>query len=382
MAVGEGEDGRMTGRIVLFGATGYTGELTARRLVADGAKPLLVGRREQAVKALAADLNLEHAVADAGHPDQVRALLDPGDVILSTVGPFLRHGLPAVQAAVDARAHYLDSTGEPPFIRRVFEEFGPKARAAGVGLLTAMGYDFVPGNLAGAIAAQRALDAGGTPTQLDVGYFLTGKVGAGAMSGGTRASVGGVMLAPSFAWRGGRLQVERGGAHVRSFRVGGRTRTGLTVGGSEHLALPVSYPTLQDVRVYLGWADKASRVVQVGGAVTGALGRLPVIRPVLERGVQRLAGTGSTGGPGPAERALTGSLAVAEAKDRDGRLLATAVLRGPNAYDLTAGLLSWGAIRALAGDLLDAGALGPVDGYGLAALTAAAAGLGLTADPA
>ena len=92
----------------------------------------------------------------------MRALVERGDVLVSTVGPFARWGEPAVQAAIAAGAHYLDSTGEGSFIREVFERFGPGAQAAGCGLVTAFGYDWVPGNLAGALALR---DAGEAATQ-------------------------------------------------------------------------------------------------------------------------------------------------------------------------------------------------------------------------
>ena len=54
-----------------------------------------------------------------------------------------------------------------------------------MGLLTAMGYDWVPGNLAGALALERAGDAA---VRVDTGYFITGDASVGGMSGGTRAS--------------------------------------------------------------------------------------------------------------------------------------------------------------------------------------------------
>lgn len=115
---------RMSGRIVLFGATGYTGQLTARALVAAGATPLLAGRSADRLQRLAAELGgLEHAVADVARPATLRGLLARGDVLVSTVGPFVRWGEPALRAAVDAGAHYLDSTGEPPFIQSVFERY-------------------------------------------------------------------------------------------------------------------------------------------------------------------------------------------------------------------------------------------------------------------
>src|SRR4051794_34339758 len=114
----------MAGRIVVFGATGYTGELTARALVERGAMPVLAGRDADRVARLAAELGgLESAVADVDRPGSVRALVERGDVLVTTVGPYLRFGEPALEAAVDAGAHYFDSTGEGPFIRRVFDEY-------------------------------------------------------------------------------------------------------------------------------------------------------------------------------------------------------------------------------------------------------------------
>src|ERR1700750_1215740 len=168
----------MPGRIVLYGATGYMGGLTARAMVASGARPVLAGRDQSRLSALAARLSragdgaeLETAVATTEGPGPLRDLIGAGDVLVSTAGPFLKVGRPVVTAAVEAGAVYLDSTGDPPFIREVFEEFGPRAERTGAVLLTAFGYDYVPGNLAGALA----LDAAGPrATRVRVGYFVNG----------------------------------------------------------------------------------------------------------------------------------------------------------------------------------------------------------------
>ncbi len=191
----------MPARIVLFGATGYTGRLTAAALRELGAEPLLAGRDAATLAVLAEELggSLETAIADVADPQSVRALVERGDVLVSTVGPFARWGAPAVEAAIAAGCAYMDSTGEPPFIRRVFEEWGPRATASGVPLLTALGYDWVPGNLAGALALD---EAGAAARSVEIGYFITGS-GMGGMSGGTRASTVGVMLEPGFAFRQG-----------------------------------------------------------------------------------------------------------------------------------------------------------------------------------
>ena len=101
----------MAGRIVVFGATGYTGELTAR-LVERGATPLLAGRDTDRVARLAAELGgLESTVADVDRPGSVRAPVERGDVLVTTVGPYLRFGEPALEAAVDAGADDFDATG-------------------------------------------------------------------------------------------------------------------------------------------------------------------------------------------------------------------------------------------------------------------------------
>lgn len=363
----------MAGRIVLFGATGYTGELTARALVARGARPVLAARNPDRVRALARALGgLDHAVADVERPAAVGELVGRGDVLVSTVGPFVRWGQPAVEAAIAAGAHYIDSTGEGTFIRRVFEDFGPRAAAAGCGLLTAFGYDWVPGNLAGGLALR---DAGIAAVRVEVGYFMTGRAAAGAMSGGTRASAAGMLLEAGFAWRGGRIVSERGAKRAQRFSVGGRDRPAISVGSSEHFALPRLAP-LRDVDVYLGWFGPASRPLQVLSLGLAAGTRLPGAKTALSGLLGRVV-KGSTGGPDAAARAPTGSCVVAIVRDAGGRRLAEVRLEGPNGYDLTASLLAWGAERAAAGRLEGSGALGPVDGFGLDALEAGCAEAGL-----
>src|SRR4051794_33047096 len=160
----------MRGRIVVFGATGYTGRLVAERLVAAGVRPVLAVRNpERLAPSLA---GLETVRADALRQNTVFALVSsPDDVLVSTVGPFAQWGMPAARAAVAAGCTYLDSTGEPAFIRRVFGELGAPAEASGARLLTAMGYDYVPGALAGALALD---EAGEDAVRVDVGYYALG----------------------------------------------------------------------------------------------------------------------------------------------------------------------------------------------------------------
>jgi short subunit dehydrogenase-like uncharacterized protein len=362
---------RRVGRIVLFGATGYTGELTAHALVARGEKPVLAARSREKLERLASELggDLEIAEADVSRPDTVRALVERGDVLVTTVGPFARWGEPAVQAAIASGAHYIDSTGEPEFVRAVFERHGRGAESAGCGLVTAFGYDWVPGNLAGALALREAGDAA---ARVDVGYFMTGRAGSGDMSGGTRASAAGAVTAPSFGWRDGHLVTERGAKRVRSFSVKGRERPAISVGSSEHFTLPRLAPELREVNAYLGWFGPMSRPMQAMSVVTSLPGVGAAVGAVAGRFVK-----GSTGGPDATQRAKTGSHFQAFAYDAAGRELAHVVLEGPNGYTLTGDLLAWGAIQARDGNLKGTGALGPADGFGLDELEAGCAEAGL-----
>lgn len=371
----------MTSRIVLFGATGFTGRLVAEALLRRGAAPLLVGRSRDRLLALREDLaatypaasDVEVEVADATDTTAVARLLRRQDVLVTTVGPFLRVGLPAVTAAAEVGATYLDSTGEPPFVRRVVQDHGPVAERTGAALVPAFGYDYVPGNLAGALALA---EAGAAATAVRVGYFVTGASGPSALSGGTVASAAGMVLEEGYAWRAGTLLPERAAAHVRSFTAAGRTRSAVSLAGSEHLFLPREHPTLRDVEVYLGWTGPLSRAAQVSSAASAVLLQAPGARPVVRAALRRLA-PGSSGGPDAGARARVRTVAVAEALDAAGEVLATVELHGPSPYDLTAELLAWAATTAAVDGVRGVGALGPVEAFGLAPLTGACAAMGL-----
>src|SRR4051812_37855353 len=316
----------MAGRIVLFGASGYTGRLTAEALIRRGARPVLAGRSADRLAELASELGgLDYAIADVARPETVQDLVESGDVLLTTVGPFQRWGRAAAEAAVKKGAHYLDSTGEPPFIREVFERYGPAAAQAGIGMLTAFGYDWVPGNLAGALALR---EAGDEAERVDVGYFFTGD-NRDAASGGTRASLVGVIAAPSYAWREGRIVTERGAKRMRQFDVNGRSRPGVSVGASENFALPRLAPHLREVNTYLGWFGPFSRPMQAVSLAGSAAFKVPGTSAAFEAVTNRFV-KGSTGGPDAEARAKNGSHIVAEAYGPGGRLLSEVHVTGPN----------------------------------------------------
>ena len=344
-------------RIVVFGATGVTGRRTAERLVAAGARPVLAGRDDRALQALSDRLGgVPILHADALRPNSVFALLDDGDVLVSTVGPFARWGEPAVRAAIAAGAVYIDSTGEPVFIRRVFEELGPAARRAGAALLPAQGFDFVPGALAGALALE---EAGPDAVRVDVGYFAFGAT----LSPGTRLSVVGAALNDQYAYRDGRLRTVRGAERLRSFHAKGRDRVAMSVGGAEHFTLPAVFGQLREVNVFLGTGPMA-RPAQATTLVSSVATRLPGVRSVLQAAGERIAG--ALGGDDVDDDGV--SWITATAHDASGEQLAEVHLSGGPVYSFTAGFLAWAARRAAGAGVNGTGALGPVEAFGLDAL--------------
>ena len=361
-------------RIVVFGATGYTGKLVSRALVERGARPVLAARSQDKLDGLADELNtpepLETQTADVGNPKSVRALVERGDVLVSTVGPFSRWGDAAAGAAVDAGALYIDSTGEPAFIRRVFEQYGPRADRSGTGMITAAGYDWVPGNLAGALALREAGDAA---AKVAVGYFLKGP---GSMSGGTALSAASTMLDPSFAYRDGQITTERGGRSARKFQVNGKEWWGVSVGGTEHFTLPRVAPSLREVEVDLGWMGSASRVMPIVTAPVELITKLPPAKAGIEQLLRQFV-KGSTGGPDAETRARSGSLVVAVAFDSGDRELSQVEVTGVNGYTFTGDFIAWAATEAAANGFQATGALGPVDAFGLERLEQGVAEAGI-----
>jgi short subunit dehydrogenase-like uncharacterized protein len=366
-------------KIVLFGATGYTGARTAEAMTRRGLRPVLAGRNRFRLAAIAERLGgLPTAWADATDQASVRALIDTDDVLVSTVGPFQRYGDPAVAASVDAGAIYFDSTGEPPFIRRVFEQHGPAAARSGAALLTAFGNDYVPGTLAGALALT---EAGAATSGVRTGYFIAGGGAGQGFSRGTLRSLAGVLFEPMYSWRDGALAEEPTAAKYRSFQVAGKDRPATSIGAIEQFALPRLAatgvaPRLREVEVYQGWFVGASRAVHLS-----ARGIRPLTRAVpVSRAITALAGkvVGRVAEePSAATLARTTSYFVGEAYGPSGEL-ATVTLIAGDPYGITAELLAWGAGHASEHGVTGAGALDAVSAFGLSTLREGAQQAGIT----
>lgn len=145
--------------VVLFGATGYTGRLTAHALARRGVDFAIAGRSRAKLEDLAAATGgPDVRVAEVGDVDKLTSAIEDARVLITCVGPFVELGDAAAEAALRAKVHYIDSTGEGAFIQRLIAR-DRSARSAGIAMAPAMGFDEVPADSAATIATEGMDDA-------------------------------------------------------------------------------------------------------------------------------------------------------------------------------------------------------------------------------
>src|SRR5919112_1409166 len=174
--------------VVLHGATGFVGRITARHLAqhAHGARIGLSGRSRQRLEQVRDGLGPAAAdwpllVADVADSTSLHALAELANVVASTVGPYARYGLPLVMACARAGTHYADLTGEVLFARRSIDAAHALAARTGARIVHACGFDSVPSDLGVLLLHEAAGEL--TATTLVVESMR------GGVSGGTIDSV-------------------------------------------------------------------------------------------------------------------------------------------------------------------------------------------------
>jgi short subunit dehydrogenase-like uncharacterized protein len=159
---------------LVYGANGFTGRLIVQRAKERGLRPIVAGRDRPAIEEIARRFELPHRVFDLESPDAVVEGIRDARVVLHCAGPYSRTSRAMVDACLRARAHYLDITGEYTVLDAVLAR-DSEARAAGVVLLPAVGFDVIPTDCLAAKLHAALPDA----TRLELGF-----------SGGMRPSPG------------------------------------------------------------------------------------------------------------------------------------------------------------------------------------------------
>jgi short subunit dehydrogenase-like uncharacterized protein len=175
--------------IVVFGATGFTGALTAEYLAAhadEGTRWALAGRspeklelvRRRVVALNPSCAELPLIQADVGDPESMRRLAESTKVVITTVGPYIHYGEPLVAACAAAGTDYVDLTGEPEFVDLMWLRHHAQAEQTGARIVHSCGFDSIPYDLGALFTVEQLPE--GVPIKID------GFVSAGAkFSGGT-----------------------------------------------------------------------------------------------------------------------------------------------------------------------------------------------------
>jgi trans enoyl reductase len=179
--------------IVLYGATGFVGKLTADYLAraGGGARIALAGRSIDRLRAVRDSLGESAAdwpllPADASQPSTLAAMAEQARVVVTTVGPYAKYGMPLVEACAGAGTDYADLTGEAPFVRESIDHFHKQAIDTGARIVHSCGFDSIPSDLS-VYALYRKAGDDGTGELGDTTFVVRGF--SGGLSGGTIASM-------------------------------------------------------------------------------------------------------------------------------------------------------------------------------------------------
>lgn len=142
--------------IILFGATGFTGKLVAHylasRISTENFKLAIAGRDFPKLQTLSnsisqKDIPIGIITADVGDIISLRKMAAQGHIVISTIGPYNWYGEQVIRACLDEKANYLDITGEPSFVQRMFSQYHQDALKSGLTFINCCGFDSIPADI-------------------------------------------------------------------------------------------------------------------------------------------------------------------------------------------------------------------------------------------
>jgi short subunit dehydrogenase-like uncharacterized protein len=336
--------------VVLYGASGYTGRLVADELDRRGVEHVLSWRDRSKLEPVGAQHGAPVKAVALDDEAGLRSLLADASVVINCAGPFTLAGDALVDAAVDTGTHYVDSTGEQQFVQLVFERHGAAAERAGVALVPAIGFDYLPGDCIARLAAEdhEPLE------EIVIAYHVDGF----GLSRGTLRSALEMMQGGGVIYDGGTWMPAPAGVFRASFDfpepLGRQTMS--------------RYPSAEVITVPRH--TQTRRVVSLLSTRTAvsipfAAELLPFLQPGFElamrtplRGLLQEAVRLLPEGPAEDDRRAAAWTVVADARGEDGRT-SRALARGVDVYGVTAVILVHAATLLSAPGYDRAGALAP-----------------------
>lgn len=332
---------------MLYGANGYTGELTARLAKDRGLSPVLAGRSEAKIRALAQDLGFEYRIFDLDNVREVERGLEGMSAVLHHAGPFSSTSRPMMDACLATGTHYLDITGEIAVFEAIHRRHGA-AEDAGIVVMPGVGFDVVPTDCVAAYLSRELPDA----THLELAFATSG---GQPSRGTTKTMIEGLGLGGA-ARIGGEIQKVPTAWRTREVTFPSKVRSTVSIPWGD-VSTAFHTTGIPNITVYMSvppkWIPWMQKMDMLGGVL-----RQNAIQSMLKKVVERKV-------YGPDEAALqTGySEVFGEVWNDDGDRISLTI-RTPDGYALTADSSLCAVQRVLKGDVrpgvwTPAGAFGP-----------------------
>ncbi|MDV3001128.1 MAG: putative trans-acting enoyl reductase [Chroococcopsis gigantea SAG 12.99] len=176
--------------VILYGASGFVGKQTVRyfqeRTRPDEIRWAIAGRNREKLEAVALEVgvDVDILVADSKDETAIDSVVSKTKVLLNTAGPFALYGDKIVDACVRFGTHYVDITGETPWVKRLIDRYHEKAVAEGTRIIPSCGFDSVPSDLGTYLVVNYLREQLGTSCKKVKAYYIAN----GGFNGGTLAS--------------------------------------------------------------------------------------------------------------------------------------------------------------------------------------------------
>jgi len=304
---------------LLYGANGYTGELIARLSTSYGLKPILAGRNQIKLKALAKELGLSFRVFGLEETEKLEAALLEVPLVVHAAGPFMYTLKPMIEACLKTKRHYLDINGDINCFEQI-KTYNDAAKESGIMLMPGVGFDVVPTDCLALYLHEKMPDA----NRLQIAFATLG----GSISHGTAMTMAGKLGDGGMIRQNGKIIRKPLGEKGMNVNFGSKEIFVMSIPWGD---VSTAYHTtgIPNIETFTAVPKKAFNILKFQSIFNWLL-RTEMVRGFLRKKIsQRPAG------PDETMRKKAKSLVWAEVSNEKGDKK-TATLEGPEGYTMTA----------------------------------------------
>jgi short subunit dehydrogenase-like uncharacterized protein len=309
----------MQNKFLLYGANGYTGRLIAKMASNYGLVPVLAGRNEPALAAMAAELSLDFVVVDLNNTALLEETLKSFSLVLHAAGPFQHTALKMVKACLATGVHYLDITGEIA-VFEMLKKMDSTATEKGIMIMPGVGFDVVPTDCMAKFLQSQLPNA----THLKLAFATVG----GKLSHGTATTMAEGMGEGGAVRENGRIVRKPLGHKGLWVDFGLKKLFVMTIPWGD-ISTAFTTTGIPNIETYTGASPKTFSMLKWQQWYNWVL-KLSVVRNYYKKKINKMPA-----GPDDAMRAKAKSLVWGEVTNHQGETV-SAVLEGPEGYTLTA----------------------------------------------